>query len=95
MAGYWVVRGSEVKDQEAMAKYGELWPAIAKRFGAEIIAGKNAVDTREGPEFPRQLIIKFASYEDAVNCYEDPEYKIAMDFAMAGYYSRELSILEG
>ncbi|MFT5503664.1 MAG: hypothetical protein ACI845_002722 [Gammaproteobacteria bacterium] len=94
MAGYWVVRGGAIKDQDALEAYGKLWPLIAERFGAEIIAGKSTVETREGPEYPRQLVIRFASYDQAVACYEDPDYKEAMKLAHQAY-DRELSILEG
>jgi uncharacterized protein (DUF1330 family) len=94
MAGYWVVRGGAIKDQDALQAYGKLWPTIAERFGAEIIAGKAGIETREGPEFPRQLVIRFSSYEQAIACYEDPDYQEAMKLAHQAY-DRELSILEG
>ena len=94
MAGYWIVRGSEIRDQAALQKYGELWASIAARYGAEVIAGRGAVETREGPHFPRQLIIRFDSYQDAVDCYDDADYREAMQYALEAY-ERELSILEG
>ena len=52
------------------------------------------METREGPHFPRQLIIRFDSYQQAVDCYDDPAYRAAMEFAHKAY-DRELSILEG
>jgi len=94
MAGYWIVRGSEVRDPDALQAYGELWAGIAARYGAQVIAGKGAVDTREGPQYPRQLIVRFDSYQQAVDCYQDPEYQQAMAHAQQAY-DRELSILEG
>lgn len=94
MAGYWIVRGSDIRDQAALQKYGELWASIAARYGAEVIAGRGAVETREGPHFPRQLVIRFKSYQQAVDCYDDPEYRAAMEYALKAY-DRELSILEG
>ncbi len=51
MAGYWIVRGAEIRDAEALQEYGKLWPDIATRFGAEVIAGKGRVETREGPQY--------------------------------------------
>ncbi len=94
MAGYWIVRGSEVRDQAALQEYGKLWVGIAARFGAEIIAGKGKIDTREGPQYARQLVVRFDSYQQAVDCYEDPEYQRAMALAQRAY-DRELVILEG
>ena len=94
MAGYWVIRGSDIRDENALKQYAGLWTEIAERYGAEIIAGRGAVETREGPHFPRQLIVRFDSYQQAVDCYDDEQYRIAAEFARQAY-ERELSILEG
>lgn len=94
MAGYWVVRGSAIRDQAAADEYVKHWGPIGQRYGAEVIAGKGAIDTREGENYPRQLVIRFPSFEDAVKCYEDPEYVKAMAFSSKAF-DRELSILEG
>ena len=94
MAGYWVIRGGEIRDPKALEEYAALWPPIAQRFGAEIIAGKGAMDTREGDHFSRQLLVRFDSYAQAVACYEDPEYQAAKELAQRAY-DRQLSILEG
>ena len=40
MAGYWVVRGSAIRDEAAAKEYASLWMPIGQRYGAEIIAGK-------------------------------------------------------
>lgn len=94
MAGYWIVRGAEIRDAEALQEYGKLWPEIAARFGAEVIAGKGRIETREGPQYARQLIVRFESYEQALACYESPEYQVAKKLAQQAY-ERELSIVEG
>ena len=94
MSGYWVVRGSAIKDEDALKQYGQMWAPIAERYGAEIIAGKGSIDTREGPRHPRHLIVRFPSYQDAVACYEDTEYQEAKIVANKAY-DRELVILEG
>ena len=94
MAGYWIVRGAEVRDAEALQEYGKLWPDIAARFGAEVIAGKGRMETREGPEYARQLIVRFDSYEQAVACYDSPEYQEAMKLALRAS-DRGLAIVEG
>lgn len=94
MSGYWVVRGGAIKDELALKKYGELWAPIAQQYGAEIIAGKGSIDTREGANYPRQLVIRFPSFQDAVDCYEDADYQKAMAVANRAY-DRELAILEG
>ena len=94
MAGYWLVRGSEIRDAVALQGYGQLWSSIAARFGAEVIAGKGEIDTREGKHYSRQLVIRFDSFAQEVACYEGPEYQSAMGLAHKAY-DRELSIVEG
>ena len=94
MAGYWIVRGSAIRDQAAADEYVKRWGAIAERYGAEVIAGKGRIDTREGEDFPRQLVIRFPSFADAVKCYEDPDYVEAMKYSSQAF-DRDLSILEG
>ena len=94
MAGYWMVRGGEVRDTEAMQAYGKLWPDIAARFGAAVIADKGQVETCEGPKYARQLIVRFDSYEQALACYHSPEYQPAKALAQRAS-ERELVIIEG
>ena len=94
MAGYWIIRGAEIRDADALREYGKLWPGIAERFGAEIIAGKGEFETREGPQFARQLIVRFDSYQRALACYDSPEYQRAKAVALKAS-ERELSIVEG
>ncbi|MEM7194212.1 MAG: DUF1330 domain-containing protein [Pseudomonadota bacterium] len=94
MSGYWVVRGSAVKDPGALERYADMWAPIAESYGAEVVAGKGQIDIREGNDYPRQLVIRFPSYADAVACYEDPDYQAAKEVAEKAY-DRELVIMEG
>jgi uncharacterized protein (DUF1330 family) len=94
MAGYWIVRGGQIRDADALQGYGKLWPAIAAQFGAELIAGKGRVETVEGPQYARQLIVRFDSYEQALACYQSAEYAEAKKLALQAS-DRELVIVEG
>ncbi|QRM55337.1 DUF1330 domain-containing protein [Sinorhizobium sp. BG8] len=94
MPGYWIVRGGDIADAEALKAYNNTFSSIAQRYGVKIIAGRNRVETVEGPHFPRQFILRFDSYETAGACYDDPQYQASQELA-ARTYSRELSILEG
>jgi len=94
MSGYWIVRSGAVKDQQALERYAELWGPIGDRYGAEIIAGKAAIETREGAHYPRQLVIRFPSFQDAISCSDDPDYQKAMEYVKLAA-DRELSIIEG
>ena len=94
MAGYWIVRGAEIRDTDALQAYARLWPSIAAQFGAEVIAGKGQLETREGAHYSRQLIVRFDSYEQALACYDSAEYAPAKKLAQQAY-ERELAIVEG
>jgi uncharacterized protein (DUF1330 family) len=94
MAGYWIVRASEVTDQEAQQNYGRTWAPVGERYGAKIIAGPGRVTTREGAAIARAFIVRFDSYEQAVACYEDPEYQAAAEFGRKAS-QRDIVILEG
>jgi uncharacterized protein (DUF1330 family) len=94
MSGYWIVRGSESRDAEAAAEYGRLWADIAQRYNAKIIAGPGTHLTVEGKDYPRNLIVEFPNYQDAVECYNDPDYTDAMVFLKKAF-DRELVIVGG
>ncbi len=40
------------------------------------------------------VIVEFSSYEQAVACYDDPEYRESLPYAFKAY-DRELVIVEG
>ena len=94
MKGYWVVHATASRDDEAAGRYGELWPAVAEKYGARIIAGKGRHETPEGEDQPRNLVIEFPSYEDAVRCYHSEDYAEALALALKAY-GRSLVIVEG
>ncbi|GHA40851.1 hypothetical protein GCM10008927_01350 [Amylibacter ulvae] len=85
-----------VHNAEEYAKYAELaGPAVAK-FGGEFLARGGRCLTKEGPEQLRNVIVKFPDYDTAVEFYESPEYKEALDFALAdGVSTRNYTIVEG
>ena len=94
MPGYWIVRASPVEDQEAFDEYVRLWPPIAKRYNARPLAGRGRFESPEGEAPARVTVIEFPSYDDAVACYADPEYREALPFVnKAG--NRDLLIVEG
>lgn len=93
MAGYWIIRGN-LKDADALAEYAACFQPLGARYKVEIIAGKGESTTVEGPQFGRHLIIRFDSYEQALACYQDPEYQALLPLVERAQ-ERELVILEG
>jgi len=94
MAGFWIVRGSDVKDQEAFDEYAQLANPIVKKYGATIVAGRSRHQTREGEEYARVLLIEFPTFDQAIACYDDTEYQASLTYAHKAY-DRELVIVEG
>ncbi len=93
MAAYWMVRAGEIKDQDALEVYQKLWSPLAVQYQAKVITGAK-FETPEGPDFPRVLIIQFPTYQQAVVCYQDPDYQQAIKFANKAF-DREMSIVDG
>ena len=94
MAGYWLVRASAAKDTEAQQEYSKRWQPIAKKFQAQVIAGRDRHQQCEGEPSERVLVVKFPTYDLAVQCYESAEYQDAAKYAQRAY-DRELVIVEG
>ena len=95
MAGYFMIRSTNVADQAAFDEYAKLWAPIAAKYGAKFIAGRGVRhETREGDDYPRNSIVEFPSYEQALACYDDPDYQEALGLAHRAYEQRELVIVE-
>ena len=93
MPGYWIVKGSEMRDQAAFDEYAKRWAPVAERYGAKMLNAGGRLDAREGA-WGRVVIVEFPSFEQAVACYEDADYQASLPFARQAY-DRELAIVEG
>lgn len=92
MAALWISH-VKVTDAENYACYAELaGPAIAKYGGTFIARGARYVQM-EGPDRPRNVVVRFDSVEAAEACYRSAEYQEAVRFA-EGASERELVIVE-
>lgn len=80
MAGYWVVK-VRVTDPDAYGAYAKLaTKAVGEHGGRFLVRGQPAV-TKEGEDFPRNVVIEFPSHADAVACYESATYAEALTHA--------------
>jgi uncharacterized protein (DUF1330 family) len=94
MKGYWLILGSDVRDGDAQEQYATLWKPVAARFGATVRVLDASVVLREARATRRVVVVEFQSVEHARECYADPAYQDAMQFALAAS-DRELLIIEG
>ena len=93
MKGYWIAR-IDVTDEALYPEYGKrALPAIEK-FGGRFIVRSGRATTPEGLDWARNVVIAFDSYEQALACYDSPEYQAAPSYAKRAL-DRELFIVEG
>lgn len=74
--GYWVAHVT-VSDMDQYKNYVEAAPAAFEKYGAQVLARGGQHVQLEGNGRPRNVVIEFPSYDDAVACYNSPEYKAA------------------
>lgn len=75
--GYWIAH-VHVTDPDSYAKYVEGSKAAFQKYGAEFLARGGAYTELEGADDrERHVVIRFASYQTALDCYHSPEYQSA------------------
>ena len=73
---YWIAR-VDVSDPETYKKYVETGKPAFERHGAKFLARGGKTEVLEGKARARNVIIEFASMDDALACYNSPEYSAA------------------
>ena len=80
MAAYWVARVT-VNDECAYKKYTELAPLAFNKFEAKFLARGEKNFFLEGDDgFTRSVIIELKNIDQAIACYNSPEYQHASTF---------------
>lgn len=80
MPAYWVAR-SKITDPVEYKKYTDRVPGIIAKFGGKVLARGGKYQIMEGPEkFHRFVVIEFPTMENAVACFNSPEYQEAAAF---------------
>jgi uncharacterized protein (DUF1330 family) len=101
--GYWIAHIT-ITDSEAYKQYVSAFKPAFKKFGARDIirgakespgyAGGGRFQIKEGTWKDRHVVIEFDSYEQALACYDSPEYQAAAKFREQGAQV-DLIIIEG
>ena len=95
MPAYWVAR-SRIDDPAEYKKYTDRIPAIISQHGGKVLARGGRYRIMEGPEtFHRFVVIEFPTMEQAIACFESPEYQEAAAFRRDGGGIVENVIVEG
>jgi uncharacterized protein (DUF1330 family) len=70
---YWIAR-VDVNDLDTYKQYVETGRPAYERYNAKFLARGGKTHALEGAARARNVIIEFASMEDAIACYNSPEY---------------------
>ncbi|MGE0006939.1 MAG: DUF1330 domain-containing protein [Parvibaculaceae bacterium] len=73
---YWIAQVT-VSNPDQYRLYAESAPLAFRKYGGLVLARGGRFTQMEGEGRPRNVIIEFPSYEDAVSCYNSPEYQSA------------------
>jgi uncharacterized protein (DUF1330 family) len=73
---YWIAR-VDVRDPETYKKYVVTATPAFQRHKAKFLARGGRTEVLEGKARARNVIIEFPSMEEALACYNSPEYTAA------------------
>jgi uncharacterized protein (DUF1330 family) len=91
--GYWIAR-VDVKDPDSYKKYVEGTAVAFEKYGARFLARGGRTQALEGVARARNVVTEFDSLEQAVACYNSPEYQRAKAFR-EGAAEAEIIVVEG
>lgn len=93
MKGYWIARVT-VTDPDQYRQYAEATPEAFRKYNARILARGGRFQQLEGDGRPRNVVIEFDSFEDALACYNSPEYQRARQKRL-GAGEADIVVVEG
>ena len=76
MKAYWIAHVT-VTDPDQYRHYAEAAPEPFRKYNARFMARAGRSEQLEGAGRPRNLVVEFDSFEDALACYNSPEYQAA------------------
>jgi uncharacterized protein (DUF1330 family) len=74
--GYWIAHVI-VSNPEQYKLYADAAPSAFKKYNARILARGGQHAQLEGNGKPRNVVIEFDSYKDAIDCFNSDEYQSA------------------
>lgn len=89
---FWIAR-VDVRDPEGYKGYVEAAKPAFERYGAKFLARGGTHEVAEGQGRARNVIIEFASMQDAHDCYHSPEYQHAKSIRQQ-YADGEIVLVE-
>jgi uncharacterized protein (DUF1330 family) len=91
--GYWIAR-VDVRDPERYKDYIAAAKPAFEQYGANFLVRGGAMAEMEGQSRARNVVIEFPSMQAAIDCYNSPEYAVAIKIRQE-VADGEIVILEG
>jgi len=91
--GYWILR-VDVENLEQFQKYAELASPALKNYDANFLVRAGKSECVEGETRLRNTVIEFPSYQQALDCWNSPEYQKAIEIRKSAT-TVDLVIIEG
>lgn len=91
--GYWIAR-VDIEDADGYPAYVSTAKPAFERHNAKFLARGGETHSLEGENRARNVVIEFPSVQDALDCYNSPEYQAAVKIRQSVAQS-ELIIVEG
>ncbi|MEM8925785.1 MAG: DUF1330 domain-containing protein [Actinomycetota bacterium] len=83
MAGLWIAH-INVTDEEKYGRYIEGATAAIGAHGGTFVARGGRYEQLEGADHPRNVVVRFDTYEAALACYHSEEYQAVVGLAIEG-----------
>lgn len=74
--GYWIAH-VDVTNPEGYKEYVALNGKAFSKYGGKFLVRGGKSVTKSGNVRARHVVVEFESYEQALACYESPEYRAA------------------
>ena len=91
--GYWVGRVS-VADPDMYKAYVEAGSIAYRKYNARFLVRGGRFEGVEGDNRERNVVVEFDSYDQALACYNSPEYEAARKIRQA-CATTDMIIIEG
>lgn len=91
--GYWIVQ-VDIKDMEAFKAYVAANGEPFKKYGAKFLVRGGRFENPEGNCRSRHVMLEFADYQTALDCWHSPEYQYAISLR-APASELDMVIIEG
>lgn len=93
--GYWIGR-IDVTDLDAYMKYVQGNAAAINKYGGRFLVRGGQFENPEGNARERNVVLEFDSYQQALDCYNSPEYQAVIPLrAKDGVSQGDFVIIEG